>query len=132
MTFVDTNVLLDLLKADPRWAVWSERNLDRAVARGPLAVTDVVFAELCVGSPAIEDVDEFLESVGVSVVSCPKAGLFLAAKAYLAYRHRGGLRTGVLPDFFIGAHAAIVGAPLLTRDAARFRIYFPTLELIAP
>ena len=84
MTFIDTNVLLDLLKADPRWAVWSERNLERAAAQGPLAATDVVFAELCVGSPAIEDVDEFLGSVGVSVMSCPKAGLFLAAKAYLA------------------------------------------------
>ncbi|MFA7262032.1 MAG: type II toxin-antitoxin system VapC family toxin [Caulobacter sp.] len=132
MTFVDTNVLLDLLKADPHWAVWSERNLDRAVARGPLVATDVVFAELCVGSPAIEDVDEFLGSVGVSVTSCPKAGLFLAAKVYLEYRRRGGLRTGVLPDFFIGAHAAIVGAPLLTRDPRRYRTYFPSLELIAP
>ncbi len=132
MTFVDTNVLLDLLKADPRWAVWSERHLDRAVARGPLAATDVVFAELCVGSPAIEAVEDFLESVGVSVSPCPKSGLFLAAKAYLAYRKRGGARTGVLPDFVVGAHAAVLGAPLLTRDATRYRTYFPKLELITP
>ncbi len=132
MTFVDTNVLLDLLKGDADWAVWSERRLRAAAAQGPLLATDVVFAELCVGAPSLEEVERFLGSIGVSATPCPGPGLFLAAKAFLDYRRRGGLRTGVLPDFFIGAHAAIVGAPLLTRDPRRHRTHFPTLELIAP
>lgn len=132
MTFVDTNVLLDLLKDDSLWARWSERQLAAAAARGPLLATDVVFAELCVGAQTLEEVEATFAVAGVSVTSCPKAGLFLAAKAYLEYRRRGGLRTGVLPDFFIGAHAAIIGAPLLTRDPRRYRTYFPSLELIAP
>lgn len=132
MTFVDTNVLLDLLKDDPLWAPWSERSLTQAAASGPILATDVVFAELCVGAPTIEEAEAVLALADVRLESSPKAALFLAAKAFVAYRRRGGLRTGVLPDFFIGAHAAIAGAPLLTRDPKRYRTYFPTLELIAP
>lgn len=132
MTFIDTNVLLDFLKGDPAWADWSERNLTAAAGRGPLIITDVVFAELCIGAPSLGDVEEFLGSVGVSAEPCPAAGLFLASKAFLDYRRRGGTRTGVLPDFFVGAHASVLDAPLLTRDASRYRTYFPKLALIAP
>lgn len=132
MTFIDTNVLLDVLKGDPAWASWSERQLAMAAARGPLIADDTVFAELCVGAPTLDDAEAILATAGIQTAACPRPALFLAAKAYLAYRGRGGARTGVLPDFFIGAHAAIVGAPLVTRDAARFRTYFPSLELIAP
>lgn len=132
MTFVDTNILLDLLKEDSDWAAWSEHQLNVASARGSLLITDVVFAELSVGAPGVEETDAFLDSVGISVTPCPKPGLFLAAKAFMNYRRRGGPRTGVLPDFFIGAHAAVAGAPLLTRDTSRYRTYFPTLELIGP
>lgn len=132
MTFVDTNVLLDLLKDDPLWARWSETSLNQAAARGPILATDVVFAELCVGAPTLEEAEAILAIADVRLEPCPKAALFLAAKAYLSYRRHGGARTGVLPDFFIGAHAAVVGAPLLTRDPRRYRTYFPTLALIAP
>lgn len=132
MTFVDTNVLLDLLKDDPLWARWSERQLEIAAANGPLMANEVVFAELCIGASSVEDAEAMLAAAGVQIATSPKPALFLAAKAYVAYRRRGGSRTGVLPDFFIGAHAAIVGAPLLTRDARRYRTYFPKLALIAP
>lgn len=132
MTFIDTNVLLDVLKSDPVWGAWSERQLAMAAARGPLMADDTVFAELCVGSTTLDDAEAILATAGIQTAACPRPGLFLAAKAYLAYRAPGGTRTGVLPDFFIGAHAAIVGAPLVTRDASRFRTYFPSLELIAP
>ena len=132
MTFIDTNVLLDLLKGDAQWGPWSEQRLRAAAAQGSLVITDVVFAELCVSAPSLEDVELFLETTGVTTLPCPKPALFLAAKVFLDYRRRGGLRTGVLPDFFIGAHAAVVGAPLLTRDLRRYRTYFPSLDLIAP
>lgn len=132
MTFVDTNVLLDVLKGDPTWGAWSERQLAMAAARGPLMADDTVFAELCVGASSLDDAEAIIATAGIKTAACPRRGLFLAAKAYLAYRARGGARTGVLPDFFIGAHAAIVGAPLVTRDARRFRTYFPSLELITP
>lgn len=132
MTFVDTNVLLDVATPDAAWAAWSERQIEIASMRGPLLINDVVYAELSVRAPAMEIVDDFVQGLGVEVRSASRAALFLAAKAFSDYRRRGGLRTGVLPEFFIGAHAAIVGAPLLTRDPRRYRTYFPKLELIAP
>lgn len=132
MTFVDTNVLLDLFGGELPWADWAKPRLEAAALAGPLLVNDVVYAELCPNADSPEEVDDLLARIGVDLVQTPRSALFLAAKAFAAYRRRGGARTGVLPDFFIGAHAAIVGAPLLTRDAGRYRTYFPTLELIAP
>ena len=132
MTLVDTNVLLDLVTDDARWAMWSIAQLEAAALRGPLLINDIVYAELSVRYPRIEGVDQFVDQAALEIAPMPKTALFLAGKAYMRYRGSGGTRTGVLPDFFIGAQAAVAGLPLLTRDAARYRTYFPTLTLIAP
>lgn len=129
---VDTNVLLDVATNDPQWANWSIQQLDAAAMQGPLIINDAVYAELSVRFARVEDVDGFVEAAGLTHQALPRAALFLAAKAFQKYRAAGGTRTGVLPDFFIGAHAAIAGLTLLTRDAQRYRRYFPQLRLIAP
>ena len=131
-TLVDTNVLLDLATDDPHWADWSIRALEAAAERGPLVVNDISYAELSVRFARMEDVDAFLATGGFAVEATPRSALFLAGKAFLAYRTRGGTRTGVLPDFLIGAHAAVSEWPLLTRDVGRYRSYFPTVTLLAP
>ncbi|MBY0562616.1 MAG: type II toxin-antitoxin system VapC family toxin [Hyphomonadaceae bacterium] len=131
-TFVDTNVLLDVATNDRTWAAWSLQQLEAAAILGPLAINDVVYAELSVRYARIEDADEFFKLAGLVHKTIPRAALFLAGKAFRKYRAGGGVRTGVLPDFFIGAHAAVLDAPLLTRDGAGFRTYFPKLRLIAP
>jgi hypothetical protein len=132
VTLVDTNVLLDVVTDDPTFADWSLAQLEAASLRGPLVINDVIYAELSVRYGRIEDLDEFVERAGLRREAMPAAALFLAGKAFLAYRQAGGSRTGVLPDFFIGAHAAVQGVPLLTRDVARCRTYFPTVALIEP
>ncbi len=132
MTLVDTNVLLDLVTNDPVWADWSIRQLDGAAVKGPLIINDVVYAELSVGFDRIEDLDELLDEAGIAMGEIPREALFLAGKAFRRYRTAGGARSGVLPDFFIGAHAAVLGLPLLTRDAKRYRSYFPSVVLMAP
>ncbi|MDP1632780.1 MAG: type II toxin-antitoxin system VapC family toxin [Caulobacter sp.] len=132
MTFVDSNVLLDLGTADPVWADWSARQLEAAILLGPVWINDVVYAELSVRVDRMEAVDAFLEGLRIEIRPSSRPALFLASKAFANYRARGGARTGVLPDFFIGAQAAIEGLPLLTRDATRFRTHFPTVQLIAP
>jgi len=132
MTLVDTNVLLDLFTNDPEWADWSVRQLEAASLKGPLAINDVVYAELSVRFDAIETLDAALMETGVSIEPMPRAALFLAGKAFQRYRARGGSRSGVLPDFFMGAHAAVTGWPLLTRDVRRYRTAFPRVELVAP
>lgn len=131
-TLVDTNVLLDIATNDRNWADWSLQHLEAAAIRGRLAINDIVYAELSVRYARIEDVDAFINIAGLTQVAIPRAALYLAAKAFQKYRASGGARTGVLPDFFIGAHAAVLDAPLLTRDAARYRAYFPKLRLITP
>jgi predicted nucleic acid-binding protein len=125
MTLVDTNVLLDLVTNDAQWADWSIRQLDAAALKGPLLINDVVYAELSVRFAAIETLEAALDEVAISVAAMPRAALFLAGKVFQSYRAAGGSRTGVLPDCFIGAHAAVAGLPLLTRDARRYRSYFP-------
>lgn len=132
MTLVDTNVLLDLVTNDPLWADWSVAQLETASLAGPLLINDVIYAELAVRYERIEDLDTFIEAAGLELTSLPRAALFLASKAFVHYRRAGGSRTGVLPDFFIGAQAAMEGLPLLTRDVGRYRTYFPTVELITP
>jgi predicted nucleic acid-binding protein len=131
-TLVDTNVLLDLATDDPRWADWSVQNLDAASLRGQLQINDVIYAELSVRFDAIETLDAFVEEAGLVHAPMPRAGLFLAAKAFQRYRAAGGSRTSVLPDFLIGAHAAVEDLTLLTRDAGRYRTYYPKLPVIAP
>ncbi|KRB01489.1 DNA-binding protein [Devosia sp. Root685] len=132
MTLVDTNVLLDLVTADPQWVDWSIASLEAASLHGPLFINDVVYAELGVRYERIELLDDFVSKAGLEMVGLPRPALFLAGKAFAQYRKAGGARSGVLPDFFIGAHAAVSRLPLLTRDAGRYRTYFPTVELISP
>lgn len=132
MFLVDTNVLLDLVTGDPAWADWSVATLEEAALLGPLAINDVVYAELSVRYGDIAELDAMIAAAGLSHLSMPKEALFLAGKAFQAYRRAGGSRTGVLPDFFIGAHAAVAGWTLVTRDAGRYRTYFPGLGLRTP
>jgi predicted nucleic acid-binding protein len=132
MTLVDTNVLLDVVTDDPDWAEWSVAALEAASLEGPLLINDTVYAELSVRYDRIEHLETFLNEAGLELAPTPHAALFLAGKAFAQYRRSGGSRTGVLPDFFIGAHAAVSQRPLLTRDVGRYRTYFPSLKLIAP
>lgn len=132
MILVDTNVLLDVVSDDPAWAGWSQQQMEAASLTQRLAVNSVVYAELSIGFTRIEEVDAVLADARIRLIDIPRGALFLAGKAFRLYRQRGGMRTGVLPDFFIGAHAAVEQLPLLTRDPTRFRAYFPTVKLIAP
>lgn len=132
MILVDTNVLLDIVLNDPNWADWSQLQLETASLRDRLSINAAIYAELSVGFERIEDVDAVLETTGIAITDIPRPALFLAGKAFQNYRKRGGQRTGVLPDFFIGAHAAVAGWPLLTRDRGRYQTYYPSIELIAP
>ena len=132
MILVDTNVLVDIVSDDPIWAKWSEQRLMIAAAQDELAINDIVYAELSVRYAAIEELDAMIRDAGVVNAPIPRPALFLAGKAFQRYRTAGGRRTGVLPDFFLGAHAVISDSALITRDAARYRTYFPGIALIAP
>lgn len=132
MILVDTNVLLDIVTDDPVWFAWSVQQLDKHSRAGPLLINDIVFAELAVRFLNIELLEAFVAGSGLQLQPIPKGALFLAAKAFGTYRKRGGTRTGVLSDFFIGAHASTEGWPLLTRDARRYRTYFPDVSLVTP
>jgi hypothetical protein len=132
MTLVDSNVLLDVVTDGQVWGDWSQEQLERAAARGPLVVNDVIDAEVSTRFASVESVEATLLDLKIDLVSIPREALFLAGKAYLQYRAAGGVRTSVLPDFFVGAHAAVEQLPLLTRDVRRYRSYFPTVDLIAP
>jgi predicted nucleic acid-binding protein len=132
MLLVDTNVLVDVVQDDPQWADWSIGQLRAQSAVHELAVNPVIYAELSLSFSTIEALDAVVSHMALAVHEIPKPALFLAAKAFAQYRRRGGSKVQVLPDFFIGAHAAVQGWPLLTRDAARFRTYFPSLDVIAP
>jgi len=132
MTLVDTNVLLDLVTDHPDWSEWSLARLEEAALAGPVHINDIVYAETSIRYDRIEDLDAMLAEARIDIAPAPRSALFLAGKAFRRYRSTGGTRTGVLPDFFIGAHAAVEGWPLLTRDARYYRRYFPKLKLIAP
>jgi predicted nucleic acid-binding protein len=132
MFLVDTNVLLDLVTEDPAWAAWSQAELEAAALLGPLGINDVVYAELSVRYRDIADLDAMIALAELDHLPMPRQALFLAGKAFQAYRRTGGSRTGVLPDFFIGAHAAVAGLTLITRDAARYLTYFPNLAVRTP
>ena len=132
MILVDTNVLLDVVENDPVWADWSQRQLEAASLREPLAINAVIYAELSLAFDRIEGLEEVIEEAGLEMIEIPREALFLAGKAFLKYRQQHGTKTNVLPDFFIGAHAAVVEAELLTRDRARYGTYFPTVKLLSP
>ena len=132
MILVDTNVLLDLVTDDPLWAEWSQQQLDLGSAQDQLAINDIVYAELSIGYTRMEQLDAMIRGAGLVNAAMPRPALFLAGKAFQRYRSAGGRKTGVLPDFFVGAHAVVADAALITRDAARYRTYFPGIMLIAP
>ena len=131
-TLVDANVILDILTEDPVWFDWSAEALTTAAEHGPLVINPVVYAEVSVRFSNIEDLDDALPAADYLRAPLPWSAAFLAGKAFTAYRRRGGERRSPLPDFFIGAHAAVDGLDLLTRDAARYRRYFPKLQITAP
>lgn len=129
---VDSNVILDVATADARWAGWSSKALERAADEAVLVINPIIFAEVSVGFDRVEDLEDALPPDLYRRDPLPYEAAFLAGKSFLAYRRRGGRRVTPLPDFYIGAHAAVAGHQLLTRDAARYRTYFPRLALIAP
>ena len=131
-TLVDSNVLLDILTEDPDWLEWSASALAAAAETGPLYINPVVYAEVSAGFDRIEDLDDALPIDYYRRVALPWEAGFLAGHAYLKYRRRRGVRRSPMPDFYIGAHAAVAGFTLLTRDPKRYRTYFPTVTLISP
>jgi len=129
---VDSNVLLDVMTADPEWSDWSAGQLEEQGRRGRLVINPIIYAEVSIGFERIEDLDDALAPNLFVREPLPYAAGFLAGKVFLRYRKSKGERTTPLPDFYIGAHAAIAGLKLLTRDARRYRTYFPTVEVIWP
>ena len=132
MILVDSCVVIDVLENDLRWVDWSQQQLESAALKHPLVINAVIYAEISVGFNRIEQMDVMLNRMQITLEDMPREALFLAGKAFQRYKARGGTRTSALPDFFIGAHAAVLGIPLLTRDARRYADYFPNLELLVP
>jgi predicted nucleic acid-binding protein len=132
MVLVDTNVLVDVWQDDPDWADWSVAQLRAQAQLHVLVMNPVIYAELSLNFDAIETLNDRLEELELEMLEIPRPALFLAGKAFLTYRRAGGRRTNVLADFFIGAQAAVFGCAILTRDPARYRTYFPSVELITP
>lgn len=129
---IDANILLDVMTEDAHWLAWSADAIAHAADRYRLVINPVIYAEVSMRYSRIEDLDAALPKTMVDREAIPYEAAFLAGKAFLAYRRRGGTKSTPLPDFFIGAHAAVAGYQLMTRDAARYRTYFPKLSLIAP
>ena len=129
---VDSNVLLDLMTEDTRWLSWSAEAVEKAADRFRLVINPIIYAEVSIRYSRIEDLEAALPKAMLDREAIPYEAAFLAGKCFLAYRQQGGTKQSPLPDFFIGAHAAVAGYRLLTRDAARYRSYFPRLSLIAP
>jgi predicted nucleic acid-binding protein len=129
---VDANVILDIVTEDDEWLDWSSAMLEEAAEHGTLAINPIVYAEVAVRFDRIEDLEDALPSAYFRRDPIPWEAAFLAAKCFERYRRGGGARRSPLPDFFIGAHAAVAGMTLLTRDARRYRTYFPRLRLVAP
>ena len=132
ITLVDSNVLLDIVTADPVWEPWSAGALAIAANEGHLAINPIVYAEVSAGFERIEELDAAVPPSVFARMALPYDAGFLAGKAFVSYRRRGGTKTAPLPDFYIGAHAAIAKHRLLTRDGRRYRTYFPTVDLLAP
>ncbi len=131
-TLVDSNVILDVVTDDPTWAGRSRRALERAADEGGLAINPLVYAEVSVGYDRIEELDEALPPETFARLPLPWEAGFLAGECFVRYRRAGGTRRSPLPDFYIGAHAALVGMTLLTRDPRRYRTYLPGLAVITP
>lgn len=132
MILVDSCVIIDVLENDRRWAGWSQAQLETWSARGPLLINAVIYAELSAYASSKESLEAEIAAAGLAMREFPRDALFLGGRAHAAYRRRGGTRAGVLADFLVGAHAAVLQVPILTRDVARFRAYFPTVKLVSP
>ena len=128
---IDANVLLDIITSDPEWFDWSANRIERALAQG-IAINPIIYAELAAGFHKSEELDAALSLAELERLPLPYEAAFRAGRAFIEYRRRGGDRRSPLPDFFIGAHAETGGLTLLTRDAARYRTYFPNVRLIVP
>ena len=132
MLLVDTNVLIDVLENDPQWADWSISQLRAQSKVHRLAINPIIYSELSLAFSSVEALDQTLSDLDLKMLELPRTALFLAGKAFVRYRKLGGTKTNVLGDFFIGAHAAVAGLPLLTRDTKRYTSYFTGVKLIAP
>jgi predicted nucleic acid-binding protein len=128
----DTNVLLDIATADPIWLPWSEEQLRIAAGKGPVLINPIIYAELAPAFNVIDELDRWLNPAVFLRLPLPYMAGWFAAQAFLSYRSRSGVKSSPLPDFYIGAHAAVENLTLITRDAARYRTYFPSVNLIAP
>ena len=129
---VDSNVILDVVEDDPNWCESSLAILNQYSETHQLIINPIIYAEVSIGFKRIEEFEDVLSAGGLKMVSIPKEALFLAGKVFVKYRRRTGTRTAPLPDFFIGAHAAVAGVTLLTRDKRRINHYFPTVTLVSP
>ena len=129
---VDSNIILDVFLDDPNWAEWSESKLEKFSAITKLYINPIVYSEISIGFKRIEELESVLNRAGFQMLDIPKEALFLAGKAFIKYRKNRGTKRSPLPDFYIGAHAAILEMELITRDESRYRTYFPTVKLISP
>ncbi len=132
MLLVDTNVLVDVLQDDPQWADWSIGQLRAQSKIHRLAINPIIYAEVSITFSTVEALDGTIADLGLVMIELPRPALFLAGKAFTRYRRQGGTKSNVLADFFIGAHAAVSGHAVLTRDTRRYTSYFPGVDLIAP
>ncbi|MBU2623487.1 MAG: type II toxin-antitoxin system VapC family toxin [Proteobacteria bacterium] len=129
---VDSNVILDVFLNDLKWADWSEGKLEEYSDHTSLYINSIIYSEISIGFNFIEDLESAISKAGFQLLEIPKEALFLAGKAFIKYKRREGIKKTPLPDFFIGAQAAVLGLDLLTRDVARYQTYFPTVRLIKP
>jgi len=129
---VDSNIILDIFLDDPAWAEWSEAALSEYALHTPLFINQIIYSEISIGFEKIEELETAILSGGFQMLEIPKEALFLAGKAFLNYRKRQGEKRSPLPDFYIGAHAAVSGLELITRDKKRYQTYFPTVSIISP
>ena len=129
---VDSNIVLDVFLNDPKWADWSESKLDEYDQFGVLYINSIVYSEISIGFERIEDLESAIAKAGFQMLEIPKEALFLAGKAYVKYKKRKGTKRTPLPDFYIGAQAAVLNLDLITRDVSRYQRYFPTVKLIMP
>ncbi|ABD87686.1 type II toxin-antitoxin system VapC family toxin [Rhodopseudomonas palustris] len=132
MTLIDTNILIDILSSDQNWQPWSAAALRQQSQHGVLLINEIVYAELSGRYASQQMLDAVIDELGLRFEWLPKSALYIAGQTFSAYRRSGGVRTAILADFFIGAHAVVARIPILTRDTGRYRSYFPDVELIAP
>ncbi|MBN1833259.1 MAG: type II toxin-antitoxin system VapC family toxin [Deltaproteobacteria bacterium] len=129
---VDSNIILDIFLNDLKWADWSESKLEEYSVQTSLYINSIIYSEISIVFELIEDLESAISRAGFQILEIPKEALFLAGKAYVKYKRRKGVKSTPLPDFFIGAQAAVLDIKLLTRDVSRYQSYFPTVKLITP